>query len=212
MKSWVLMLGLAGLVVVPATGQGLKRPESWRVRLDDGLFGPIPDSLYYVSMPPGWHATTRRFSGIFWDPAWRASGNFRISSTMFLFPGSREEGYGLFFAGRDLEGAGQSYLYFLLRRDGKFLIKHRRGAEAREIVAWTDSPAITKLAADGKDNVKNVIVIEASGDRIRFLVNGQELTSLPRVEVDGRGEGVVGLRLNHGIDLHVTEVKIEPLG
>jgi hypothetical protein len=115
-------------------------------------------------------------------------------------------------AGRDLEGEGQAYLYFLLRRDGKYLIKHRQGEETHELVSWTDDPAISKLAPEAKENVRNVLAIEASTDRIRFLVNGRELTSLPRAQAAAKGEGAVGLRPNHGIDVHVTEVEVEPLG
>jgi hypothetical protein len=197
------------LVATGAAGQELKRPETWKVRLDRGHGGPIPDSLYYVSMPPGWHVTTRRHSAIFYDPAWKASGDYRITTTIFLFADSRQEGYGLFLDGRDLEGEGQAYLYLLLRRDGKYLVKHRQGAETHDIVAWTEHASIARPTET--DDAKNVMVVEARGDTITFRINGQEVASWPRGEVDARGEGQVGLRVNHGVNLHVTEVKIEPI-
>ena len=205
---WFLM---AALLTAPVAAQGQKRPESWKVRLDRGAPGVIPDSLLLVDMPPGWHVTTTRYSGIFYDPAWQAEGDFRITAQIFLFPDSRQEGYGVFFGGRELEGPGQRYVYVLLRKDGAYLVKRREGSDTREIVPWTPSPAVAALAPGATSNVKNDLVIEASGDRVRVLVNDQELGSWPRATLDGGGAGQVGLRLNHGLNLHVSKLTIEPI-
>jgi len=187
----------------------LKRPDSWKVRLDAGQ--TVPDStLEYVSMPPGWHVTTNKHSGIFYDPAWKASGSYRLHSTIFLFPNSKQEGYGLFLAGRDLDGAAQSYLYFLLRSDGKYLIKHRDGDKTRELVPWTEDAAIVKQPGGNGDPVRNVLTVEAKDGTLRFLVNGKQVAAQSS-SAASNGAGQVGLRLNHGINVHVTDVKVEPL-
>jgi hypothetical protein len=204
MKAIVLLVVLS-VGAGPAFPQSAARPP-WTIRYDAGHG---TDSTMELSvMAPGWHATTKGNSGIFYDPSWRASGNYQIRSTIFVFPDSRSEGYGLFLAGEKLDGPDQAYLYFLLRRDGKYLIKHRQGAETHELVPWTDHPAIAKPTADGTG--KNVIVVNATADSIAFLVNDKPVTSLARGKVAARGEGTVGLRLNHGLNLHITEVKISP--
>jgi hypothetical protein len=173
-----------------------------------------PDSaLAFVTMSPGWHITTGP-SAILYDPARTASGSFQVRSTVFLFPGERLEGFGLLVGGRDLEGEGQSYTYFLIRKDGRFLVKRRSGGETRELVPWTEHPAIVRQPAARGDSttkpVKNVLAVEAGPERVLFLVNGAQVASLPRGEMDV--DGIVGLRINHALNLHVTEVVVEPKG
>jgi len=42
-------------------------------------------------------------------------------------PEGHREGFGLFIGGQDLEGTNQRYTYFLVRGDGRYLIRHREG-------------------------------------------------------------------------------------
>ena len=200
---------LALLVIAsPVSAQDLKRPATWKLRLDSGQHA-VDSTLEYVSMPPGWHVTTNRHAGIFYDPAWQAGSSYRVQSTIFLFPNSELEGYGLFVGGSDLAGPEQSYLCFLLRKDGKFIVKRRAGASVRELMPWTEDSAIVKQTGAGDKPVKNVLTLEATGRTVRFLVNGKSVTRQP-IEVE-RVNGQVGLRVNYGINVHVTDVKIEPL-
>ena len=41
-------------------------------------------------------------------------------------------------------------------------------------------------------------------------MNGAVVTSLPRADLSL--DGVVGLRVNHGLNLHVTNLKVDPEG
>ncbi len=61
----------------------------------------------------------------------------------------------------------------------------------------------------GEGTADNVLAVEAAAEEVRFLVNGQEVTSLPRAQIDC--EGAVGLRVNHNLDIHVSRLEIEPL-
>lgn len=181
-------------------------PAGWVMRTDQPLEKAPPR---FWTMPPGWHITSGP-AAIYYDPAQIARGEFRLESQQFLFPpGERFEGYGFFFAGRDLDGPNQTYTYFLLRRDGKFTIKQRAGEQVKEVVPWTEHAAIAKH--DGSDNaVKNEPAIEARAADVDFIVNGQRVHSIPRAQLNP--EGAVGLRVNHRVNIHITYLAIKPRG
>ncbi len=193
---------LLGLLATPLAAQEHERPADWKVRFDR----PAPDTaVYFVSMEPGWHITTGP-AGILYNPAMTAAGNYRVESETFLFPGERREGFGIIIGGENLEAANQSYLYFLIRKDGRYLIKHRAGPATHEIKPWTEHAAIVKHEG-GEGTAKNVLAIECGDTQVDFFVNGQKVASLPRgnMNVDGQ----VGLRVNHGLNLHVTNLSIQ---
>jgi hypothetical protein len=188
----------------PLTAQDLERPTDWKVRFDR----PAPDSaIYFVNKPPGWHITTGP-AAILYDPSQIAEADYRVRSEIFLFPGQRREGFGLIIGGADLEAANQSYLYFLIRKDGRFLVKHRAGAETHVIIPWTEHAAIVKH--DGGDGTaKNLLAIECGAEQVRFFVNDEQVAWLPRSEMEV--EGIVGLRVNHSLNVHVSDLTVEPL-
>ena len=144
------------------------------------------------------------------DPSTTAEGDFRVRSTISLFdPGRRRrEAYGIFFGGRDLQGPNQSHTYFLIRDTGDFLVKRRVGSATETVRQWSPSSAIVQYRGD--DEAKNVLTIEAKGGSVDFVINGERVTSVPRRDV--RVDGVVGLRVNHGLNLHISDLVVEPLG
>ncbi len=204
MRLALLLLAFS-LTVNPAAAQDTERPTGWKVRFDR----PAPDSaVYFVSMEPGWHITTGP-AGIFYDAERKVEGNYRLSSEVFLFPGERREGFGVFVGGQNLASESQSYLYFLIRKDGRFLIKRRQGKETEVITPWTEHSAIVKHEG-GEGTAKNVLSVECGSEYVDFFVNDQKVASLPRAELEV--EGIVGLRINHGLNVHVTDLSIEPTG
>lgn len=200
-----LLLSLTALLLLApkAPAQELERPDDWKVRLDRA--GASESDLYFVAMPPGWHITTGP-AGIFYDPARTATGTYRLSAEVHLFPGERLEGVGVFFGGRQLDGPDQAYTYFLIRKDGRFLVKTRHGGETEVVVPWTEHAAIVRHDG-GEDAVKNVLAVEVGSDEVRFYVNGERVTSIPRSELDC--DGGVGLRVNHGLNVHVSTLTVE---
>ena len=205
-----LQAAAAACLAAPVAAQELTRPADWKVGFDDPTASEAELEMF-VSMPPGWHITTGP-SGIFWDPALRAQGKFLAEMEAFLFdPQGRREGFGLFVGGSDLEGPGRTYTYFLVRDGGQFLIKRRAGDDTSELTGWTSHNAILSYADRGDDaSVRNVLAVEAGQDRVRFLVNGREVASLSRSDL--RVDGTVGLRVNHGLNLHVSRLEVKPLG
>lgn len=193
------------LLAAPLAAQNLERPADWKVRFDQ----PAPDTaIYFVSMPPGWHITTGP-AAILYDPEQHAEGEYRVESEVNLFPGERREGFGVFVGGNHLDGADQSYLYFLIRKDGNYLIKRRTGNDTETIVPWTPHDAIVKHDG-GEGTVKNALAIQCDSDQVRFFVNNSEVKSLPRAALDV--DGVVGLRVNHRLNIHVSSLEVTPVG
>jgi hypothetical protein len=197
----LIQLAAASLLAGSLCAQELERPADWKVRYDR----PSNDSLYFVTMTPGWHITTGP-SAILYNPSTTAEGEYRASAEIYLFPGDRREGFGLFIGGKDLAGDGQSYLYFLIRRDGRFIIKRRNGNETPTITPWTENPAIVRQSGD--DQAKNLLEIDVGREQLAFFVNGEQVAKIPRGDLPC--DGVVGLRINHNLDLHVSSLTIAP--
>ncbi len=190
----------------PGAAQDLQRPADWTVRFDDP--GATEDQLEtFVEMPPGWHVTSGP-AAIYYSPGQTASGDFRAEMEVYLFdPGTRREAFGIFVGGRDLQGDGQEYTYFLIRNGGQFIVKRREGSDAPTVLPWTSHDAILSYADRGDDaSVKNVLAVEADGGDVRFFVNGQEVASLPRSQVDV--DGTYGFRVNHGLNLHISKLEV----
>ena len=96
---------------------------------------------------------------------------------------------------------------FLLRDTGEYLIKKRVGAETPTVVGWTVSDAIVKWPGEG--TAENVIEVSVGSSAVDFSINGTVVHRLPRSELDT--DGTLGLRLNHALNVHVSEVKIEKM-
>lgn len=194
-------------------------PGGWKYRLDadspdyvvtaDTLI-KNPD-VYFTSMTPGWHVTMRRPRGIFWHPASTASGDYSVSSSIYLFdPGSRNEAYGLILGGSNLDAENQEYLYFLIRRSGEFLVKLRRGNGTSTVVGWTKNKAVAQWTDESLQMIQNTLGIRVESDLISFSVNDTEVHSMEKGDLPTAG--IVGFRFNHGVNVHVSSLNVELSG
>ncbi len=195
--------------------QNLAVPANWEVRLDnpnaDITIGAEPDSadIYFVNMTPGWHITTGP-RAIFWHPESTAQETFKTSTKIHLFdPKGRNEAFGLFFGGQNLEQSDQSYTYFLLRNSGEYLIKKRVGDETEVIQNWSKAPSMVQYSDTTKSSVPNVLSVEANANEVLFFVNDQQVASLPKSQL--QTNGIVGLRINHALNLHIEDFSVESL-
>lgn len=193
--------------------KNLAVPSEWEVRLDNPdesvTIGSDPESadIYFVNMKPGWHITTGP-RAIFWHPASMAEGTYRAHTKIFLFdPQGRNEAFGLFFGGQNLKAENQTYTYFLLRNSGEYLIKKRIGNETSLVKDWTKTDAMVTYTDTTESSVPNTLAVEVSENSVSFFVNGTEVETLSKDQVDTAG--YVGLRINHRLNLHVEDFGVE---
>jgi hypothetical protein len=223
----VTMLALTGTALGAQAGNsdpdkiaadGGVRVAGWTGRLD-----PRPASqgrkitdTKFVSMGSGIHVTAGP-AAIYWNPANSPSGNYSVSATFNQTKASAHpEGYGLIAAGRDLETPNQSYVYFIVRQDGKFMINHRANdSTVHKIVDWAANPAVKAIDESGK--ASNALTIDVDASQVHFLVNGTEVHVLPRSVIDSGGghagsSGIAGIRVNHNLDVHIDGFAVKPKG
>ena len=203
----LFVFGLAALLIAPLVAQhqsdpdkkvagGGTLPAGWKARIDGSapiagvMMMPMGNGLHFMTGP----------AGIYYKPADKAAGAYEARATFTqMEPAAHPEAYGIIIGGSGLEGAAQKYTYFVIRQDGKYLIKRRAGADTPTLIDWTDNAAIKKADASGK--MTNALAIDVGKDKVRFLVNGTEVASVDASKVDTAG--TPGLRVNHNLNLHV---------
>ncbi len=174
-------------------------PSGWTARPDEG---GDPGKIRFAAMEPGYHLTLGPAT-ILYRAKDLANGPFHTLATFHQMKKPRHpEGYGLFIGGKQLEEKDQTYTYFLVREDGAYLIKQRKGDSTSEVTkGWTPSSAVKKADAQGK--ATNLLEIDAKQDpkKVDFRINGQSVYSAPADRMDLTG--IVGLRVNHTLDVHI---------
>src|SRR5476651_2246638 len=132
-------LALACFVAVPVIAQS---PKGWMVRADRSTSASDPDgagTIKFVTMGTGFHATNPQ-AAVYWSPANSTTGAYTLKGAFTLMkPSGHTNYYGLVFGGSALEGAAQSYTYFLVAQDGTWLVKRRSGDAATDVLPKTRS-------------------------------------------------------------------------
>lgn len=181
-------------------------PSGWTGRTDKA--GAKLEDAKFVSMGGGYHVTSGP-AAIYWNGANRTSGPFTATATFTQTKApTHPEAYGVFFMGKELDAPTQHYAYFLVRGDGKVMVKHRAGADVHTIMDWTENAAVHKQDASGK--ATNTLMVDASKpDSVRLFVNGAPIAAMPGSHM-GSTDGYVGLRVNHNLDVHVSDFTVTP--
>src|SRR5260370_8156124 len=87
------------------------------------------------------------------------------------------EAYGLFLGGSGLDGKNQRYTYFLVRQDGKVLVKRRIGDSTAVVTTgerggWVSNGAVVKAdSATGK--ATNELSVLVKDGTVTFSVTGK---------------------------------------
>jgi hypothetical protein len=182
-------------------------PEGWQGRVDRET-QKIED-VRFMAMGSGFHVITGPHA-ILWNPAHSAQGAYTATATFAQTTApERLEGYGLMVGGQQLDQPTQDYLYFLIRHDGSYMIRHRAGTEVHTLVNWTQHDAIRKATAT--DAASNVLAIDAGAQQVRFLINDQIVNTVDRVPMLNTN-GIVGFRVGHHLDVHITNFAVNPAG
>lgn len=185
---------------------GAPLPAGWTGRTDKDN-AKLADAKF-VAMGSGFHVTSGP-AAIYWNPSHATKGHYvaTTSITQTKAP-AHPEAFGMFFMGKKLDTPQLDYAYFLVRGDGKVMVKHRAGAETHTIMNWTEHAAVKKADANGKST--NVLTVDASKpDSVRLMVNGAQVAALAGGHL-GSTDGMVGLRVNHNLDVHIGEFTVTP--
>lgn len=202
-------LALAALAVAPSLAAQANDPDrqvqgsgalpaGWNARADRDR--PMT-ALKFEKMGAGLHFTTGP-AVIAWRDADAVTGAVHAEATFTQTKAPEHaEAYGMFIGGKDLKGAATAYVYFIVRGDGKFLVKKMAGTAATNVsTGWTEHAAIVKQDAAGKQTNKLEVSVARDG-KVSWKVNGQEVYAMTLAPADAAG--VVGLRVNHNLDVHV---------
>ncbi len=205
MKRFVCTGVLAAVAVVAAVSLAAQTPAGWKQRIDRSTNASDPDAagaVKFVTMGSGFHATNPQ-AAVYWNPANTATGNYTVKGTFVLQkPSGHVNFYGLVFGGAGLDGANQTYVYFLVAQDGTFLVKHRAGdAAVHDVVVKTPSNAVKKPDASGKST--NALEVRVLADKIDYVVNGTVVTSTPKTGMTAKTDGIAGIRVNHVLEVHI---------
>ena len=188
----------AASAATPAAPTAL--PAGWSMRLDRD--GAPATGVSFAKMGNGWHATTGP-AAVFYNPQTTATGTYAVDATFTQTKApAHAEAYGLVFGASKLETPQQSYYYYVVRGDGQYLLKHRAGSEVHTLQDWTPHAALKKADAAGK--ATNALRVQVDADSLRFFANGTQVRALPKVTADG----IVGLRINHNLDVHVDGPRV----
>ena len=202
---------LALAVAVPAAAQdhdadrsvagGGQLAPGWLARTDRGQNF---DNIKFEESGTGWNITVGPAVTLYRESD-MAMGDYTVSASLEqLSSKGHGHGTGLIFGGRDMQSEGQVYTYFLVRGDGSYIIKTRTGATTAEIVGWSKNSAINESELA---NMSNDVAVRVAGADVIFLVNGTEVHRAAKADM--YTDGVVGIRLNHNLDMHIGDFKIE---
>lgn len=184
-----------------------KLPAGWMSRFDDAGHATTEVDVKQAG-------TSLQFrtgpAAVYWNTKDIATGAYTVSAIFNQKKSMQHEAYGVFIGGQNLPDLTQNYLYFAIKpQAGTFLINHRNGnAAPKAIVALTADPAINK-DAPGTGAATNALAIRVSRDSLHFYINGKEVRTFSKAEVGAPTEGLVGLRVNHNLDITVEQFGIK---
>jgi hypothetical protein len=206
LKRYVPAAVLALAAVAPLVAQ---TPAGWKVRVDRSTSASDPDAagnIKFVTMGSGFHATNPQ-AAVYWNPANTATGNYTLKGTFVLQkPSGHTNYYGLIYGGSGLEGASQSYNYFLVAQDGTWLVKHREGEAVTDIAAKAPNDAVKKPDASGKST--NALEVRVQPSKVDYVVNGTVVHSMPKTGNAAKTDGIYGIRVNHLLEVHVDGLAV----
>jgi hypothetical protein len=198
----VLLSGLAFVQPPGAIRNEGRLPDGWKVRFDDPAVKP--DQVAVEEKENALTFTTRA-AAIYYKSTMKAAGDYELSAVVSqIKTTARPEGYGLFIAGGDLDKDAPRSTYFLVRQDGKYLIAARHGADVKPVVDWTAAPPMHETSGM---KTSNTLVIRASGNEVRFFIDGKQMRQLTRMKAGG--DGIVGIRVGQDLNVQVTKLTLK---
>lgn len=202
MKRYASLVLLVLFAVVPLMAQA---PEGWMMRVDKSTSASDPDAagtIKFMTMGSSLHAVNPQ-AAVYWNPANTMAGNYSVKGTFTLVkPSGHTNYYGLVFGGKDLGGAGQNYLYFLVAQNGTWLVKQRNTDKMTEdVAAKMANAAVKQPDASGKS--VNALEVSVMGDELQFKVNGTTVHTMAKGSLTT--DGIYGIRVNHQLEVLIDD-------
>ncbi len=201
----VLPVVLMASLVAPVAAQ---TPAGWKVHIDRSQNAQDPDDksgVTFMAMGKGFHVTGGP-AGTYWNAANTATGNYTLKGTFTLVkPSNHTNYYGLVFGGNALDGPSQTYTYFLVAQNGRFLIKQRNGEQITDVQAATANAAIKTPDSAGKS--VNALEVRVGADSISYVVNGTVVHTTPKSAA--KTDGIAGFRVNHVLEVMVDDFQVQ---
>jgi hypothetical protein len=201
-------LFFACLIVAAVVPLAAQAPAGWKERIDNSANANDPDDnpkVKFVSMGKGFHVTSGP-AATYWNPSNTGTGNYTLKGTFILFkPSGHTNYYGLVFGGEDLGGPKQNYIYFMVAQDGTYAVIHRAGDQTHSIQR-AKHEAVKVPAADGRST--NALEVRVTAKDISYVVNGTVVHTTPKSGMTAKTDGVVGVRINHLLDVHVDGFEV----
>ena len=201
-SRWLQRFAL--LALAPLVAQ---TPAGWKMRVDKSTAASDPDApgdIKFTTMGSGFHAVNPA-AAVYWNPANTANGTYTLKGTFTLLkPSGHNNYYGLIFGGSGLEGAQQSYVYFVVAQNGSWLIKRRDGDATSNVAPKTPNDAVKKPGDDGKS--VNALEVRVGAEKVDFVVNGTVVHSMPKEGM--KTDGIYGMRVNHLLDVEIDGLAV----
>jgi len=187
---------------IAAKGNGL--PEGYLAQTDLPN-ASIADASYQADSTRRWEVRTGP-AHILYSLKDTTRKVYNVTATLEqLEKPAHPEAYGVFIGGSTLDvSAKRQYTYFLVRGDGKYMVKVRNGTRTRTVIDWTAHPAVPQEDTAGK--AVYGIKIDVDGKTAKVSVNGKPVTTI--LSKSGPLEGVTGIRINHNLHLMVTPLSV----
>jgi hypothetical protein len=200
-------ISLAALTLLIAAPLAAQAPAGLQLRLDHSTNADDPDDVPDVTVTTagsGFQVATGP-AVTAWNDDNTAMGEYTLSATFTLLePSSHVNYYGLVYGARDMEGAGQNYLYFLIGQNGTYIVKHRAGNETtHDIQGRTAHEAVVSMDDNGRS--VNALEVRVGADATDFVVNGVVVHSAANSGMAGRTDGIWGVRVNHVLPAILVE-------
>jgi hypothetical protein len=190
--------------------------KGWMGQVDakEAKAGLTVDSAKFVSMGPGFHATTGP-AITYWNPAMVGKGDYTVKATFsereFMGLNNHPHPYGIVIAGNDMGTDNASFLYCAAYGTGTFIVRGFNNMATPFQMnggRGAASEAVHKAEAKGKP-VTQEIAMSVKGDKVSCSINGTEVASYSKAELVAAGklkstDGVVGFRMGHNTDAHVA--------
>ena len=192
-------LSLAALALLVAVPLAAQAPAGTMMRVDKSADPADPDNTPDVKVErvgQGFQVTTGP-AVVLYNPANTVTGPYTLKATFTLqAPSSHRNFYGLTFGGRNMNGANQNYVYFMVAQTGEFIVKHRANdATTHDVQAATMHAAVVKPNAQGKS--VNTLEVRVGATDIQYVVNGQVVHTTPKSGMTAGTDGIYGVRINH---------------